>query len=140
MKNSVLFCIICLAAAFSSQAQEDIREIKKTISSFSMAGDKNDVVVLDKYLDKNYRVIMNRLFGSDEVTVLSKTIYLDKIRTKEFGGDQRKLTFSEIVVNGSTATAKVIFEGSKMTFTSLLTLLKDSAGDWKLVCDIPVVS
>ncbi len=140
MKNSVLFCIICLASAFSSQAQDDIQSIKKTISSFSKAGDKNDAVLLDNYLDTNYRVVMNRLFGSKEVNILSKAIYLDKIKSKEFGGDQRQLTFNEIVVNGTTATAKVVFKGTKMTFTSLLTLLKDSSGDWKLVCDVPVVS
>ena len=140
MKKSILFCILCVFTASTSMAQDDIKAIKKVIATFSKAGDQNDVVLLDKYLDQNYRVVMNRLFGSDEVSVLSKTTYLEKIKTKEFGDDQRKLTFDQIIVNGTTATAKVVFRGTKMTFTSLLTLLRDNAGEWKLVSDIPIIS
>ncbi len=117
----------------------EVKAIEKVIHGFSRAGDANDAVALEQYLDKNYRVVMNRLFGSKDVAVLSRLVYLDKIKSKEFGGDKRELTIKNIVVNGTTASAQVIFKGSKITFISLLTLLKDEKGVWKLVGDVPIV-
>lgn len=113
--------------------------IEKTIQNYSIAGDKYDTDLLDSYLDPNFRIIMNRLFGSDEVLVMSKADYLQKIKSKDFGGDSRKIQIESITMNGTTACAKVSFVGSKMTFVSILSLIKDSEGKWKLISDLPVV-
>jgi len=90
-------------------------------------------------LDNNYRIVMNRLFGSTEVSVISRDVYLEKIRMKEFGGDNRKVEIESIVQNGATASAKVSFIGSEMTFISILTLLKSGDDQWKLLSELPVV-
>jgi hypothetical protein len=83
---------------------------------------------------------MNRLFGSTEVSVMPREVYLDKIKSKEFGGDDRKLKIEDINVNGTNASTKVTFKGSKMTFVSIILLVKDGNGQWKLISEVPMVS
>ena len=82
---------------------------------------------------------MNRLFGSKEVSIMSKSVYLEKIKSKEFGGDERSLSIHSITINGTTALAKVSFLGKKMTFVSLLSLVKNANGSWLLINDMPMV-
>ena len=127
-----------MSAACNAQSTDE-KAIKETIIGFSKAGDKNDADKLATYLDDNYRILMNRLFGSSEVSVMTKDIYLEKIRTKEYGGDNRKVEIESILLNGSNASAKVSFVGSKITFVSILILIKDGNNEWKLVSDVPVV-
>ncbi len=129
---------IGLFTVFNLQAQkEDIQEIKKIIQQFSDAGDEQDFQTLDALLDDNYRIVMNRLFGSKEVSVMPKQAYLSKIKSKEFGGDKREVKIHEVLVNGNTATAKVTLKGQKATFISFLDLVKTENGAWKLISDTP---
>ena len=140
MQKIILLSIVTFFSVSLAYGQsEDTKAIKATIAAFAKAGDQNKVDVLAEYLDDNYRVVMNRLFGSKEVSTMSKAIYLEKIRTKEFGGDQRSLTIKKLVINGSTASAQVTFKGQKLTFVSVITLVKDGTGKWKLVSDMPIV-
>lgn len=140
MNKIILVGIFALFITAGSNAQSsDEKAVKETIISFSKAGDKNDADKLETYLDDNYRIVMNRLFGSSEVSVMNKDVYLEKIRTKEYGGDNRKVEIESIVLNGSTASAKVSFVGSKMTFVSILILIKNGNNEWKLLSDVPIV-
>jgi len=140
MNKIILMGIFALFMSAACNAQStDEKAIKETIIGFSKAGDKNDADKLATYLDDNYRILMNRLFGSSEVSVMTKDIYLEKIRTKEYGGDNRKVEIESILLNGSNASAKVSFVGSKITFVSILILIKDGNNEWKLVSDVPVV-
>lgn len=139
MKKVILTSLVGILISINLYAQKDMEAVKQTITAFTQAGDSNDADKLETYLDDNFRVVMNRLFGSNEVSVMPKSVYLDKIRSKEFGGDKRKLTIENVVVNGNTASAKVTFAGAKMTFISLVTLVKDDKGDWKLISDVPVI-
>jgi hypothetical protein len=75
---------------------------------------------------------MNRLFGSTDVSIILKAVYLEKIKSKEWGGDTRILTIEEVVLNSTTASAKVVFEGTKMTFVSILMLVKNAYNKWVL--------
>ena len=132
--------MFALFTAVSCYAQtSDENAIKQTIIEFSKAGDANDAEKLATYLDGNYRIVMNRLFGSTEVTIMPKDVYLEKIKTKEYGGDNRKVEVESITLNGTTASAKVSFVGTKMTFVSILTLIKDGDDQWKIVSDVPIV-
>ena len=141
MKKIELIIILSTMLSFIngiSQSSE-VKAIEKTIIAFSKAGDHNNVEELNTYLDDNYRIVMNRLFGSATVDIVPKSVYLEKIRTKEWGGDMRTLTIEKTTVNGSTASSKVIFKGTKITFVSLITLLKNEKKIWKLVSDVPIV-
>ncbi len=139
MKKIIMSVIVLTVMTTGLAQQEEIQKIKKTINTFSEAGDNNDSEQLAKVLDDNYRIVMNRLFGSTEVSVMTRLVYLDKIKSKEFGGDKRELKIDDVLVNGNTASAKVLFKGQKMTSTSLIILLQDRAGVWKLVSDVPVI-
>ncbi len=140
MKKAILIGLFGLFISTMSCAQksEEIA-IKNVIIAFSKAGDANDAQKLSAYLDDNYRIVMNRLFGSKEVSVMSKSAYLEKIKTKEFGGDKRTVTIQNSIINGTSAVVKVAFKGAKMTFVSLITLIKKENGTWILVSDVPVV-
>lgn len=140
MRKIKLITLICsmLSVVACSAQKNEMKNIEKVITEFSKAGDENDAEKLATYLDDNYRIVMNRLFGSTEVSVMPKSVYLEKIKSKEYGGDKRGLTIENTVINGTTASAKVTFEGSKMTFVSLIVLIQDLEGNWKLICDTPI--
>ncbi|MCI4667234.1 MAG: nuclear transport factor 2 family protein [Bacteroidia bacterium] len=135
-----IFIVFMMALTLSSTAQSpEQKQIKKTILAFSKAGDKQDAAALEKLLDGNYRIVMNQLFGSKEVAVMPRTVYLDKIRKGEFGGDKRTVDVEEVLVNGNTATAKVAYKGEKMSFSSFIVLVKDVNESWKLISEVPVM-
>jgi hypothetical protein len=123
-----------------AQGQETgVEEVKKTIMQFATAADYQDPIILEEVLDTNFRVVMNRLFGSEGVTIMPREVYLAKIKNKEFGGDKREVTISNVTINGNTANALVSFKGGKMTFVSTLLLVLTKEGKWKLVADLPNV-
>lgn len=136
-KIAVIVCLLFIGTICTAQSKE-MKDIERTIINFSQAGDNSDAESLGDYLDDNYRVIMNRLFGSSEVSVMDKSIYLEKIKSKEFGGDKREVSIESIVINGTTANAKVTFTGTKASFVSLINLIQDQDGEWKLISDIPI--
>lgn len=122
----------------TGQSKEE-KEISSTIINFSKEGDKNNVKKLATYLDENYRIVLNRQFGSKVVSTVSKMDYLSKVESKEWGGDTRTVTINKIVLNkeSNTAIAMVVFKGEKSTFFSTIILIKNENHDWKLISDIP---
>lgn len=145
MKKQLLILAVGAMTFAGCQAQSEntknpeMKKIEQTVHTFSQAGDSQDAEKLDDILDDNYRIVMNRLFGSSEVSVMSKSVYLDKIKIKEFGGDKREVTINEIILNNNIATAKATFKGEKSTFISNLQLIQNAEGDWKIVSDIPFI-
>jgi hypothetical protein len=140
MKTKMMIGLMSLMTGVVGRAStDDLKAIEQVIRLFAKAGDQNNADELEKYLDTNYRIVMNQLFGSAEVTVMTREVYLEKIRTKEFGGDTREVTIESITLNGKTAVAKVIFKGTKMTFVSMISLVQDQQGLWKLISDTPVI-
>lgn len=139
MKNAVLLGLFTLLFSATGKAQSsEVKAVKNTIIAFAAAGDRSDADKLSNYLDDHYRIVMNRLFGSKGVSIVSKSMYLEKIKAKEWGGDTRKLNIENVVVNGTTASAKVTFNGKKSSFISLITLVKNEQGQWKLIEEVPL--
>ena len=138
MRTLMLMSLLGLTTSLTAQTNEE-KAITKTIQKFAKAGDQNDVSALTTTLDDNYRIVMNRLFGSEVASVMNKTDYLAKIESKEYGGDDRKVEIKSILVNGTTASVNVVFTGSKMTFNSIMTLIKDAEDHWKLISDTPMI-
>ena len=141
MKQWILMSLMALvmATTVSAKTSDEEKKIRKVIAAFAKAGDQQDADALASYLDDNYRVVMNRLFGSKTVNVLTKEAYLQKIRQKEFGGDARQVKIEHILLNGTTATAKVVLKGNKLTFVSILNLAQNADGEWKLISDLPMI-
>ncbi len=133
--------VLGLLAAIGAmgQSKNDDKAIEEVIAKFARAADAQDVPALDGLLDAHYRIVMNQLFGSPDVVVMDRATYLAKIKSKEFGGEKRKVEIQQIVLNGNTAIAKVSFKGQKMTFVSLLQFVRTKDGAWKVVNDMPVV-
>jgi hypothetical protein len=46
--------------------------------------DQQDAVALDGLLEANFRVVMNQTFGSEDVLIMNKKVYLQKINDKEY--------------------------------------------------------
>ncbi len=141
MKKNVLVIVIAMVTSTTAWAQMpgDEQAVKEAVVRFAQSADQQNADALDELLDANFRVVMNRLFGSSEVSVLTKDIYLDKIRNKEFGGEERKVQIEEVAITGNTASAKVTFRGSKASFTSFLQLIKTEEAHWKLISDLPTI-
>lgn len=140
MKTQLSTILMTCFLALGCQAQMDeTKAVKKTITRFAAAGDSNNSSEVSTFLDPNYRIIMNQLFGSSETAIVDRDTYLSKIASKEWGGDTRKLTFLSVDVNGNNASAKVEMKGSKMSMTSYMILVKDKDGNWKIASDVPVV-
>ncbi|WP_010182086.1 nuclear transport factor 2 family protein [Aquimarina agarilytica] len=137
--TTILLAILGLSSSYS-QTANDAEAIKSVITAFAKAGDSNDSAALTNYIADDFRIVMNRQFGSNKVSIVPKSVYLKKIKTKEWGGDHRVLTFQDIIVNGISATAKVVSKGKKSTFNSIFVLIKDKKGTWKIISDVPVIS
>ena len=138
MKKAITTGLIILSlSACAFAGTNDKADIKKIITKFSKAGDNQNAAKLESFLDDNYRVIMNRLFGSKSVGILPKAAYLEKIKKKEFGGDTRKVTIKNITINGTSATAHVHYDGKKADFASLITFVQNEKGEWKIIADVP---
>ena len=141
MKYVIFLSLLGMIGIYNLQAQNaDKSAISMVIEEFAKAGDENNIDKLEKCLDANNRVVMNQLLGFSEVAVVPRSVYISKIKSKEWGGDKRSVRIENININSKTAMAKVIFKGSKMTFVSLMTLVKDADGNWKLMSDVPVIT
>ena len=138
MKKLKLIVIVCLLVLgmICNAKKNEVENIEKTIIEYSKASDENDAEKLAGYLDDNYRVVMNRMFGSKDVSIISKKVYLEKIKSKEYGGDTTVVIIENIVINGKTATAKVTSIGTRMTFVSMSILIQEPDGNWKLLSDV----
>ena len=138
-KYILLFALLTVVSVSAFSQSTDQKSITKTIEMFSKAGDAQDANKLEVLLNENYNVVMHQLFGSETTSLLPRAAYIEKIRNKEFGGDNRTVTVEHVEVNGSTAVAKVLLKGSKMTVRSIFTLVKTKSGKWQLVSDMPVI-
>lgn len=139
MKISLLILILAISVVKShAQSSSSDAQVKSAIMAFADATANQDVDRLERLLDTNFRVTMNRMFGSSEVLVMDRTSYLGKIKSKEFGGETREVTIHQLDINGNLAMAKVKFTG-EMTFTSYLLFAQGVDGEWRLVSDLPAV-
>ncbi len=140
MKKTLLAGMLAIFTASTALSQNtEEKAVKLAISNFAKAADNSDASAIAELLDENFRIVMNQLFGSKEVSIMPKAVYVEKIKTKEFGGEPRKVTVENVMVNGNTASARVTYAGAKMTFVSLTTLVKNADGQWKLVSEMPVI-
>lgn len=136
---SILTALMLVVACAAHTGKSNEKTIEKTIKAFAAAGDQQNAEKLDDLLSEHYRVVMNQLFGSKDISILNKEAYLGKIRNKEFGGDKRKVGIENLVISGHNASAKVTLSGEKLTMVSILVLVQNAKGDWQLISDTPSI-
>ncbi|MBR08336.1 MAG: hypothetical protein CMP48_11760 [Rickettsiales bacterium] len=139
MKHTLCYLFIMLSIGSIAQTSKSEKMINETITKFMLAGDSNDTESLKSLLNDNFRITMNQLFGSSEVSSVDKSFYLSKIQSKEWGGDQRQITIEDVVIVGKNASAKVTSVGQKSTMVSLLQLVQTASGSWQIVSDLPAM-
>ncbi len=140
MKSNLITLIFALLCSIGySQTPKEKAAVESAIRRFGELADRQDDQSLALLLDDNFRLVMNQMFGSVEAMIMTKQMYLDKIKKKEFGGEKREVTIDQVVVVGKNASATASFKGSKMTFVSLIHLIQDKTGNWKMVNDMPTV-
>jgi ketosteroid isomerase-like protein len=141
MKGLLLVLMMTFAgvAATYAQGKAESKKIQAAITQWAQAADLQNAEAAGAFLDDNYLIVMNRLFGSAEVATMDKTTYLQMLREKKFGGDPRILKFKRITVTGSIASVQLEMTGSKLQFRSFIQLIQDPQGNWKLVSDVPYI-
>lgn len=137
MNYLLITTFLLFGLTLTSSAQEsvssDFTDIEAVITSYAQAGDVQDVAALESLTHDGFRVIFRI---SDEQTVtLDRSVFLEKFRAKEFGGDTRTVDIQSIDLReGKTAIAKVMLRGEKATMSNYLNLVQTN-GEWVLVSD-----
>ena len=131
-----LIIIFSLLAGCNQGPVNYNRQITATIEQFIKAGDARDVATLDNLLHPEYRAIMNRLFGSEDVGTISKSDYLGLIKDGTIGGDTRQINIVDVDVVNHNARVKAVLNGNDWVFTSYFLLAENVKGNWKIVSDM----
>jgi hypothetical protein len=135
---STVFMFLTISNLFGQKMEEE-KLVKEAISKFAKAADERDEKALDEVLDNSFRLALNQMFGGKDVSLIDKKGYLERIRDKKFGGDQREVTTEKVEIMNNNASARVTLKGTKFTLVTLLQLGKSSEGVWKIVNDMPSV-
>ncbi len=137
----LIFSALLLIGSLTTQAQQtdDLAKIEAVVRAFSTAGDQQDATRLDKILHPQYRAIVNRLFGSPDLSLMDKTLYLQLIADKKIGGDTREVFMLQIDIEGNTAFVKAILKGKVLRFTTFVSLVKLPDGTWQIISDMPEI-
>lgn len=116
---------------FAVAAAQTENEVKKVVMSYAKAGDGQDVQVLNRVLHNQHRLVWND--GTKDPFILDKSGYLAKIKSKEWGGDKRKVTIEVVEdFDGVNATVKAILDGEKSQMRSIFSLVKVGS-EWKII-------
>ncbi|NOS55262.1 MAG: DUF4440 domain-containing protein [Cyclobacteriaceae bacterium] len=140
MKNLVTILTLTMMPSLTTLAQTDKALIEQVTKQFAKAGDLRDVAQLKNLLHDDFRLAMNRLFGSETVTLLTKSAYLKMIEDGKLGGDSRSVQILSIDITENNAAVKVAMKGKALTFQSYYHMVKNAAGQWKLINDLPFAS
>lgn len=141
MKHFVIILLPFIMITFQSlgQTHQEKIQIENLVKEFALMGEQQDAEQLNDLLHDEFRIVMNQLFGSKEVSIMTKQLYLQKIKDKEFGGDKKTVVLSDLSILGNNASAKVQFKGEKTSFTSLIHFVRNIMDEWKLIEEIPVM-
>lgn len=117
----------------------DLEKIATAIHEFASAADQRDLKKMDQVLHKDYRSVVNRLFGSKEVSIMDKALYLDLLKQEKIGGDQRTVEINSIDMIGNNAVAQVTLNGKELIFLTFIQLVKDTNDQWLVISDMPKI-
>lgn len=124
----------------SAQNHQDLTKIDEAIRAFAKAGDQQDVRILEKVLHPEYRAVVHRAFGSPDLSLMDKTLYLQLMRDKKIGGDTREVYVLQVDLTNNIATVNAVFQGKMLRFNTYISLLKLENGDWQIIGDMPDIS
>lgn len=137
MKNQLATLILIMMTSVTATAQTDKVLVEQVVNQFAKAGDQRDVTQLKNLLHDDFRIAMNRLFGGEKVEFLTKPAYIKLMEEGNLGGDNRLVKILSVDVTENNAAVKVSLKGKALTFQSYYHLVKNVAGQWQLINDLP---
>jgi hypothetical protein len=140
MKNQLAALAIMVIMSVPALAQTDKASIEQVVNQFAKAGDQRDVTQLKTLLHDEFRVAMNRLFGGETVVLLTKAAYIKMMEDGKLGGDDRTVQILSVDITQNNAAVKVALKGKALTFQSYYHLVKNVAGQWQIINDLPFAS
>ncbi len=142
MKKALFATILLMLTQLigSAQSGQDLTKIGDAVRAFAAFGDKQDAAGLDKILHPQYRAVVHRAFGSTDLSLMDKALYLQLMRDKKIGGDTREVHLLQVDVVNNIANVRAIFQGKALLFNTYISLVKLENGDWQVVGDMPDIS
>ncbi|MEM9887118.1 MAG: nuclear transport factor 2 family protein [Bacteroidota bacterium] len=116
---------------------DDTEAIIQAVELFSDSADKRNVKAMETIMHADFRAIVNRVFGSAEVSIMDKSLYLDLLKQGKLGGEEREVTIESIHLEGHNALVKATLEGKELRFITFMQLVKATSGEWKVISDMP---
>jgi Putative lumazine-binding len=138
MNTTLKLLLMLTLTPFSINAQ-DASAVEQTITRFIHAGDTRDVDSLQEILHEGFRTVAPGQTASLEIRIIPKEKYLELLRDKKIGGDERTLHILSVDIENNRASAKAETTGKAVIFQSYYHLLKTSEGHWQLINDFTVV-
>ena len=134
MKTFLLIIMGTLVASMANGQPQADPEIAKAVKSYSELGDQQDVEGLKNILHDQHRLVWHD--GTKEPFVANKEMYIAKIASKEWGGDQRDVSIESVEsFDGVNATVKAVMDGKVAQMRSLFSLIKVD-GQWRIVGEL----
>lgn len=138
MKSLMLFFLtMCLGFALPAQESADLLAEERAVEQFSAAGDQRNAAQLEALLHTEFRTVVNRQFGSEEVSLMDKAVYLQLVKDEKIGGDEREVHLLNVEIVGNNATVQAVLLGKKLRFNSFFSLVKAADGNWQIIGDFP---
>ncbi|WMX14268.1 nuclear transport factor 2 family protein [Aureispira sp. CCB-E] len=139
MKTLLLGTILCLSLTDNYGQSNSAKGIVDVVEMFAKSADQQNVTKMKKVLHKDFRALVNRMFGSKDLSVTDKETYLSLLEAKKIGGDDRAVRINSISIQGANAYVHATFVGKKLIFNTYLLLVEQEDGTWQIVNDMPVI-
>lgn len=140
--KKILFIALLTVTVTVSNAQNKSKMnkqiIETIISDYASAVDAQDVTAAEKFLYKDFRVVLNNYNNSGGSTILSREQYLGMMKAGKVGGNKRELHILFSDVHEAAAVVKVELKGEKSIFTNYYNLINTN-GQWLIVHDNPQI-
>ena len=124
-------------ASHSTPAELELSNVAEAVKSFAGNADARDAEAMEHLLHPEFRAIVNRQFGSSEVSLMDKAMYVDMLKQGKIGGDTRKVVIQSITLEGHNASVRAEFTGQELRFVTFIQLVQSTNGKWQVISDMP---
>ncbi|MEL6863077.1 MAG: nuclear transport factor 2 family protein [Bacteroidota bacterium] len=141
MKSLIIFFgLLSIGLAKEPTPGNDLQQINALVHAFVQGADERNVQQMDKVLHPEFRAVVNRLMGSEELSLMTKNLYLDLLKKGSIGGDKRTVYIEAIQIENNNAVVRATFKGEKLVFNTFLQLVKAADGQWSIISDMPHIA
>ncbi|MEL6632246.1 MAG: nuclear transport factor 2 family protein [Bacteroidota bacterium] len=134
--NRLIFIFLFFASFIGTSCAQNLeKQISSVVKTFTQGGDSYDLAKLESSLHADYRMVWHDGQNA-QAFIADKTTFVDKVKSKEWGGDSRKVRIEEVhIISEANAYVKATLKGDKADFFSHYTLI-NSEGKWQIVHEL----